>query len=113
MEFEELFREKYRVALLAVRINDQDGVIDGLSNLCALFAEQYSKNNGDSIVIKAKLSYWQDTLIRICKSFGNTDCEISEFKSCLDLSTMRLHRHFRIFCAAAVLLKFRLLNLSL
>lgn len=87
MEFEELFREKYRVALLAARINDQDGVIDGLSNLCALFAEQYSKNNGDSIVIKAKLSYWQDTFdtyLQIIRQHGLRDKRVQKLFGFID-----------------------------
>ena len=61
MGFAELFREKYRTALLAARANDQDGVIAGLSDLYELFAAQYKSDNGDTIVIKAKLGYWKDT----------------------------------------------------
>lgn len=61
MKFEELFREKYRVALLAARANDKNGVIAGLCDLYNLFSAQYKKNNGDSIATKAKLTYWQDT----------------------------------------------------
>lgn len=60
MDFKDLFREKYSIALQAARANNQDGVLAGLEDLHAIFASQYSLNNGDSIVIKAKLSYWQD-----------------------------------------------------
>ena len=54
MQFKEKFLEKYREALRAARANDVDGVISGLTELYYLFAEQYSKNNSDSIVVKAK-----------------------------------------------------------
>lgn len=81
MEFKELFREKYRAALTAARADDCDGVILGLSNLYELFAEQYGKNNGDSIVIKAKLSYWRDLFggyISIVRQFGLRDRRVQK-----------------------------------
>lgn len=76
MGFAELFREKYRTALLAARANDQDGVIAGLSDLYELFAAQYKSDNGDTIVIKAKLGYWKDTFgtyIQIIRRNGLRD----------------------------------------
>lgn len=81
MGFEELFREKYRVALLAARANDKEGTIAGLSDLYELFATQYKSNNGDSIVIKAKLSYWQDTFatyVQIIRQYGLQDKRVQK-----------------------------------
>lgn len=81
MEFKEKFREKYRAALLAARAGDQNGVIVGLSDLNSLFAEQYKKNNGDSIVVKAKLSYWKDVFdgyIQIVRQNGLNDRRVQK-----------------------------------
>lgn len=81
MEFKELFREKYRAALYAARANDKDGTIVELTDLYNLFAEQYKKNNGDTIVIKAKLSYWQDTFgtyIQIIRQYGLQDRRVQK-----------------------------------
>ena len=61
MEFKELFREKYRKALEAARGGDEAGVKTGLIELVDIFHKQYNSNNGDAIVIKAKLKYWEDT----------------------------------------------------
>lgn len=60
MSFADKFREKYRVALYAARANNQDATLAGLADLYKLFANQYALDNGDSIVVKAKLSYWQE-----------------------------------------------------
>lgn len=87
MEFKELFRAKYRTALLAARANDQEGVLAGLSDLYQLFAEQYKKNNGDTIVIKAKLSYWQDTFgayIQIIRQYGLQDKRVQKLFGLID-----------------------------
>lgn len=87
MQFKDLFREKYRVALLAARANDKDGTIKGLSDLYQLFAEQYKKNNGDTIVIKAKLSYWQDTFgtyIQIIRQYGLQDKRVQKLFGLID-----------------------------
>lgn len=87
MEFKELFREKYRVALHAARANDKDGTIAGLTGLYNLFAEQYKKNNGDTIVIKAKLSYWQDTFgtyIQIIRQYGLQDRRVQKLFGLID-----------------------------
>lgn len=87
MDFKDLFREKYRAALLVARANNQDGVIAGLSDLYSLFAEQYRKNNGDSIVIKAKLSYWQDvfgTYIQIIRQYGLQDKRVQKLFGLID-----------------------------
>lgn len=76
MDFKDRFVEKYRIALRAARAGDVNGVADGLNELYELFAEQYKKDNGDSIVIKAKLSHWQDIFggyIRIVKRYGLQD----------------------------------------
>lgn len=81
MEFKDLFRAKYRVALHAARANDEEATIAGLSDLYNLFAEQYKKNNGDSIIIKAKLSYWQDTFgtyIQIIRQYGLSDKRVQK-----------------------------------
>lgn len=82
MEFKDLFREKYRVALYAARANNQEAVIAGLKDLYELFASQYQKNNGDSIVVKAKLSYWQDVFggyIDIVRKQGLKDRRVQKF----------------------------------
>lgn len=87
MEFAELFREKYRVALHAARANDEKGVIAGLTDLYNLFAEQYKKDNGDSIVIKAKLSYWQDTFgtyVQIIRQHGLQDRRVQKLFGLID-----------------------------
>lgn len=81
MSFADLFREKYRAALYAARANDTNGTIAGLSDLYELFAAQYNSNNGDSIVIKAKLSYWQDTFgtyIAIIRKYGLQDRRVQK-----------------------------------
>ncbi len=82
MEFKDLFREKYRAALLAARAGNKQGVIDSLRDLYSIFAEQYRKENGDPIVIKAKLSRWQDILggyIGIVQAHGLSDPRIRKF----------------------------------
>lgn len=91
MEFKELFREKYRVALTAARANDRDGVIAGLSNLYELFAAQYKSDNGDSIVIKAKLGYWQDTFatyVRIVRQNGLEDRRVQKLFGLIEDDTV-------------------------
>ena len=82
MEFKDKFREKYRFALRAARENNQEATLKGLVDLYNLFAEQYSLNNGDSIVVKAKLSYWQDVFgnyIEIIRKNGLWDRRIQKF----------------------------------
>ncbi len=82
MEFKDLFREKYRAALLAARAGNKQGVIDGLRDLYLIFAEQYRKGNGDPIVIKAKLKRWQDIFggyIEIVRTHGLSDLRIRKF----------------------------------
>lgn len=91
MTFADTFREKYRVALHAARANDKDGTIAGLSDLYNLFAEQYKKDNGDSIVIKAKLSYWQDTFgtyIQIIRQNGLQDRRVQKLFGLIDDSSI-------------------------
>lgn len=87
MQFKERFREKYRAALLAARAGDADGVIEGLSNLYTLFSEQYNKDNGDSIVVKAQLSYWQDVFgkyIEIARAYGLGDRRLQKLFGLID-----------------------------
>lgn len=82
MEFKEKFRQKYRVALYAARACDQDATLAGLYDLYRLFAEQYSSDNGDSIVVKAKLSYWQSIFggyIDIIRQNGLKDRRVQKF----------------------------------
>ena len=82
MTFSDLFREKYRAALYAARAGDEKGVIDGLRDLYSIFATQYSKENGDPIVIKAKLSRWQEILsgyIGLVQAHGLSDPRIRKF----------------------------------
>ena len=87
MKFEDLFREKYRVALHSARANDKAGVIAGLDALCRLFDEQYKKDNGDSIVVKAKLGYWKDTFgkyILIIRQNGFEDRRVQKLFGLID-----------------------------
>ncbi len=87
MKFKDLFREKYRVALLAARGNNKEATLTALSDLYSLFAEQYSLNNGDSIVIKAKLSYWQSIFggyINIIRKNGLQDRRVQKFFGLID-----------------------------
>ncbi len=82
MQFKEIFREKYRVALLAARANDLDGVIAALRELYRIFAEQYSKKNGDSIYVKAQLSRWKDisaTYLHLAETHGLKDKRLRDF----------------------------------
>ncbi|MBR1677130.1 MAG: AAA family ATPase [Clostridia bacterium] len=82
MDFEQIFREKYRAALLAARTNDKDATIARMSELYSAFDEQYKKNNNDSIVDKAKLSYWRDVFgnyIQIIRQNGLQDIRIQKF----------------------------------
>lgn len=82
MTFADLFREKYRAALHAARANNREATLEGLLDLYRLFADQYRSNNGDSIVIKAKLSYWQDVFgryIDIVRKNGLQDRRIQKF----------------------------------
>lgn len=87
MKFKDLFREKYRVALYAARANNKDATLAGLADLYNLFAEQYALDNGDSIVIKAKLSYWQEIFGRyvdIIRQYGLGDRRIQKFFGLID-----------------------------
>lgn len=82
MEFKEVFRQKYRVALHAARADDATATIAGLTDLCQLFANQYSLKNRDSIVVKAELSFWKDTFekyIAIIRDYGLQDRRIQKF----------------------------------
>ncbi len=82
MNFADKFREKYRVALYAARANNKEATLAGLDDLFRLFAEQYSLNNGDSIVTKAKLSYWQEIFggyIEIIRKEGLGDRRVQKF----------------------------------
>lgn len=81
MEFKDLFRELYRKTLNAARNNDEKGVVDGLRELCDIFMRQYNLNNGDNIVTKAKLSYWNDTFstyIKIINMYGLKDIRVQK-----------------------------------
>lgn len=85
--FADLFREKYRVALYAARANNKEATLAGLSDLYKIFAEQYSLDNGDSIVVKAKLSYWQEVFgnyIDIIKMYGLQDRRVQKFFGLID-----------------------------
>lgn len=87
MTFADKFREKYRVALYAARANNQDATLAGLADLYRLFAEQYALDNGDSIVVKAKLSYWQEIFggyVDIIRRNGLGDRRIQKFFGLID-----------------------------
>lgn len=91
MEFKDQFREKYRIALVAARENNKNGVLAGLDDLYLLFAAQYSLDNADSIVTKAKLSYWQGIFggyADIIRNFGLKDNRVQKlFGLITDAST--------------------------
>lgn len=90
MEFKEQFRQKYRVALHAARANDTEGTLKGLAGLCELFASQYALNNGDSIVTKVKLSYWQGIFggyINIIRQYGLKDRRVQKLFGLIDDNT--------------------------
>lgn len=87
MSFADKFREKYRVALYASRANNKEATLAGLSDLYRLFAEQYALDNGDSIVIKAKLSYWQEIFggyVDIIRKNGLGDRRVQKFFGLID-----------------------------
>lgn len=87
MPFADVFRMKYRVALQAARNNDQEATLKGLTDLYHLFERQYALDNGDSIVIKAKLSYWQDIFggyINIIQKNGLKDRRVQKFFGLID-----------------------------
>lgn len=87
MSFAENFREKYRAALCAARANNKDATILGLTNLYKLFEEQYSLNNGDSIITKVKLSYWKDVFsgyIDIIRENGLQDKRVQKLFGLVD-----------------------------
>lgn len=91
MNFGEVFREKYRVALCAARANNTEAVLTGLLELYRIFAQQYSLNNGDSIVVKAKLSYWQGIFggyIDIIRKNGLKDRRVQKFFGLIDDANM-------------------------
>lgn len=87
MTFADLFREKYRVALHAARANDAQATLAGLEDLYRLFAAQYALDNGDSIIIKAKLSYWQGVFggyIDIIRKYGLADRRVQKLFGLID-----------------------------
>jgi Holliday junction DNA helicase RuvB len=87
MTFADKFREKYRVALYAARANNKEATLLGLADLYKLFAEQYALNNGDGIMIKAKLSYWQDVFggyIDIINKNGLQDRRVQKLFGLID-----------------------------
>ena len=91
MTFADLFREKYRAALYAARAGDENGVINGLRELYSIFAEQYRKDNGDPIVVKAKISRWQDIFggyIQIVRERGLSDPRVRKFFGLSDEVTL-------------------------
>lgn len=82
MAFADIFREQYRETRRAAKAGDEAGTLKGLYDIYQLFAAQYSFNNGDSIVIKAKLSYWQDIFenyVDIIRKNGLQDRRIQKF----------------------------------
>lgn len=91
MNFQELFRQKYRAALDAARADNRGGVIIALDELCSVFAEQYGKDNGDTIVIKAKLAYWQDAFHKysqIVRQCGLSDRRVQKLFGFIDDDTL-------------------------
>ncbi len=82
MEFKDIFREKYRAALHAARAGDERGVLNALKDLDACLSAQFYKDNGDPILVKAKLSHWHDvcsSYIKIVREFGLADPRIRKF----------------------------------
>ena len=80
MKFEELFREKYRSALLAAREGDAEGTLVGLTATRDLLERQYNANNGDPRIVKLHLSIWRDRFamyVRILQDCGLQDARLS------------------------------------
>ncbi len=87
MLFAEEFRLKYRIALHAAREGNKEATLAGLQDLYQLFATQYLLNNGDPIVVKAKLSYWQGVFgkyIEIIRTSGLQDRRVQKFFGLID-----------------------------
>ncbi|MGN0796849.1 MAG: AAA family ATPase [Christensenellales bacterium] len=81
MDFKETFRDTYRIALQAARANDTKATIMGLRALHSLLVEQYYKENGDSVLAKAKLSYWSEIFgayIKIIETNGLKDKRVQK-----------------------------------
>lgn len=55
MKFEDLFREKYRIALNAARSGNVEETIAGLKGIYQLLREQYERKNEDTIMEKSHL----------------------------------------------------------
>ena len=89
MEFEELFREKFRVVLNAARAGDSEKVLAGLRELYRIFSEQYAKKNGDSILVKAKLSHWRDVFARQIAAVQKSGLNDRHFRSFYGLPPLR------------------------
>lgn len=82
MSFEDVFRQKYRVALHAARRGDKAETIAGLHELATLFETQYALKNGDKMYMKAQLSYWCDVfvnMIDIIQKYGLGDSRVRKF----------------------------------
>lgn len=87
MKFSEMFRERYRIARNAAKANKKEETLAELNNLYQLFAQQILLQNGDRIVVKAKLNYWQNIFgnyIDIIKSKGLQDKRVQKFFGLID-----------------------------
>lgn len=87
MSFADIFREKYRVALRAARADDEAATLKGLYDLYQVFEAQYSRQNRDSIITKAKLSYWKGVFggyIDIIRKNGLRDRRVQKFFGLID-----------------------------
>ena len=82
MQFKDIFRERYRVALLAARAGDEQAVVAALEEFHGVLEQQYKSKNGDSIIVKVELSRWMDIIgayLRLAKESGLKDNKLREF----------------------------------
>lgn len=80
--FKEQFCEAYRTTRRAVKANDKENTLAGLTRIYHLFENQIRKKNGDDIYIKATLSQWQEvfgTYLQIVKTQGLSDRRVQKF----------------------------------
>lgn len=81
MELNDIFREKYRKTRDYACSGDLENTMSSMDEICKLLANQIEKNNGDSILTKAKLKKWKDTFeayLSIIKQNGLTDVRIKK-----------------------------------
>lgn len=81
MLFKELFRQKYRDALLAARANDEGMTIKALEELYYILTEQYDAQNGDTTITKIHLQVEREKIneyLKIIHTNGLKDLRIQK-----------------------------------